>query len=114
LAVTDIIILQSIKGIIVSISINSAYSRTGVTSAIEYPSPTNAVKEINIQYLLIAGPFSFCFQERAFLGSLFQVIQKIHERKNRNTELFCGLLPKLLVMPRQNSVEHFAISTCVQ
>lgn len=52
LAVTGVIILQAIKGIIMSISINRAYSRTGVTSAIEYPSPTNTVKKSSNQYLL--------------------------------------------------------------
>lgn len=64
-----------------SISINSAYSRTGVTSAIEYPSPTNTVRKINNQYLLIAGSFSFYFQEKTFLGSLFQVIQQFMKGK---------------------------------
>lgn len=64
-----------------SISINSAYSRTGVTSAIEYPSPTNTVRKINNQYLLIAGSFSFSFQEKNFLGFFISSYTEIHERK---------------------------------
>lgn len=95
MAVADIIILQSVKGIIMSVSINSAYSRTGVTSAIEFPSPTNTVRKISNQYLLIAESFSFSFQEKDFLGSLFQVIQKFMEGR------------KFSDLETQNSVDCF-------
>lgn len=53
MAVTDIIILQPIEGVIVSVSINGAHGRAGVTGAVEDASPTNTARKTNSQYLLI-------------------------------------------------------------
>lgn len=72
MAVTDIIILQSVKGVIVSVSVDGAHSRTGVTGAVEDASPTNTARKTNNQYLLTMAVICCVFSRKCFLVVCFK------------------------------------------